>query len=292
MGAGVRNGQSTGALPDPCRPPRCVLGATRARRPRAGADPAARALAASRSDLRSSARQAAVTAARPRAAAAAPPTDVPYTTRTTGTSTQLNAAQRTTSLAESADGPGECLGRAAVSCTRRGALRRPRRGTGEGTGGGPGGRAGTKAPWRQWDDRGATRSGVDRSPGAASDGLRLRAGSAPGRAQPPDGALPPDWPGGGVQTAVDAKRHCHTGRARACSLERRGMGQPALGRRGVSPYPWGYGAGKMIPGHSSTAMPAGAIEPPSPRRSLPQRTSSPRHRWPVTKTPNPRTASR
>ncbi|SDM38341.1 hypothetical protein SAMN05444921_107198 [Streptomyces wuyuanensis] len=39
----------------------------------------------------------------------------------------------------------------------------------------------------------------------------------------------------------------------ACSLARREQDSRALGRRGVAPYPWGYGVGKMIPGQSSAA---------------------------------------
>lgn len=54
--------------------------------------------AAHRSDRRRSARQAPVTAARPSAAPSAPASEIPYPTRTTGTRTQLNAAQRTASL--------------------------------------------------------------------------------------------------------------------------------------------------------------------------------------------------
>lgn len=59
------------------------------------------ARAAPRSDWRRRTRQAPVTAARPRAVPVAPAREVPYQTRTTGTRTQLKAAQRTTSVAVS-----------------------------------------------------------------------------------------------------------------------------------------------------------------------------------------------
>lgn len=51
-------------------------------------------------------------------------------------------------------------------------------------------------------------------------------------------------------------RHCHTERARACSLERRenAVSRAAGSGQGRSvAVPLGYGVGKMIPGHSSTA---------------------------------------
>ena len=115
------------------------------------------------------------------------------------------------------------------------------------------GRAGTKAPWRRRGDRSPTRSGAFRSLARTSTGGsvtdrwtdsvdRFR-GQIPWVADGRSTAV--GWRPGGRprQTAVDAKRHCHPGQARACSLERR-VGAAALGRRGVSPYPWGMGQGR------------------------------------------------
>ncbi|MDQ0943329.1 hypothetical protein QFZ67_005034 [Streptomyces sp. V1I1] len=270
------------------------------RRPRGCADSAAGARGALRSDWRNSTRQAAVTAARPRAAAAAPPTDVPYTTSTTGTTTQLKAAQRTTSLAESDEGRGA----ASTRC--------PCCGAGEGSGAGADGRAGTKAPWRRRGDRGATRSGAFRSLARTSTAGSVAgsvagsiagstAGSAGGGGLPTDGGRPAQSTAGPVherpsgrpeQTAVDAKRHCQSGAGSGMLPGTPRTGSSSGQERSVA-VPLGYGPGKMIPGHSSAAMPTDAPSPETPlRRSLTRGPSSPRHRWPVTKFPNPRTASR
>lgn len=54
------------------------------------------------------------------------------------------------------------------------------------------------------------------------------------------------------EARVRRNRHCHTGRARACSLQRHARFCGGLGDGGVTPYPWGYGVGKMIPGQSFT----------------------------------------
>ena len=70
---------------------------------RAASSCCSRSTAAPRSDRRSSSMQAPVTAARPRAVPVAPAAEVPYQKSTTGTRTQLNAAQRTTSLTVSAE---------------------------------------------------------------------------------------------------------------------------------------------------------------------------------------------
>lgn len=100
----------------PCRP-RCCGARCRAD-DRSASRCCSRRTAAPRSDRRSSTRQAPVTAARPRAVPVAPASEVPYQKRTTGTRTQLKAAQRTRSLTVSVAGAGAGRGAAcAPGCT-------------------------------------------------------------------------------------------------------------------------------------------------------------------------------
>ncbi|KDN72936.1 hypothetical protein DF19_07715 [Streptomyces olindensis] len=73
----AETGQPTGVSPPVCRPPRCDPVPVRWCLPRWGARSSAARRTAPRSDWRSRTRQAAVTAASPRAVPAAPAREVP-----------------------------------------------------------------------------------------------------------------------------------------------------------------------------------------------------------------------
>ncbi len=178
-------------------------------------------------------------------------------------------------------GPGESMARSGL---RGGA------GTAPGRIGAPGGSGRMTDRRARGPDRG--RRGQRRPPPEV--GFAAGSGARHGRgAERKTGRSSPSGPS---QARVRHNRHCHRGPPRACSPQRHACFCGGLGSEGVTPYPWGYGVGKMIPGQSSP--PAEAPEPkhlsPAPPETAPSSPglSSPRNRWPVTKSLNPQTASR
>lgn len=92
--------------------------------------------------------------------------------------------------------------------------------------------------------RGRGRRGQRRPGAGLADGCAGRSPAATEN-RTTDGVRP-------SEARVRHNRHCHPGLARACSLQRRARFCGGLGGGGVTPYPWGYGVGKMIPGQSFT----------------------------------------